>query len=135
MYRAVRSDPLIADTQIVAILTRNVGFFASTTDLILAGVVTLLSAGDRPHSVTYSLPYVPQTSLALWQAKILVVTTLFAYSFFTLTWSLSRQNYYAIVLAATPFTDGAVLDDYGGRTGPLANLAGGHFKKALQAYY
>ena len=136
MHRAVRRDPRIADTQIIAILTRNIGFFTSTTVLILAGMVTLLGAGERAHSVTYSLPFVTQTSLALWQAKMLIVTALFAYAFFTLTWSLWQWNYCAIVLAATAFTDDdAVLDDYGGRAARLANLAGGHFNKALRAYY
>ena len=54
MHRAVRRDPRIADTQIIAILTRNVGFFASTTVLILAGMVTLLGAG-RTGALGYLL--------------------------------------------------------------------------------
>lgn len=136
MHRAVRRDPRIADTQIIAILTRNVGFFASTTVLILAGMVTLLGAGERAHAVTYTLPFVQQTSLVLWQAKMLIITALFAYAFFTLTWSLRQWNYCAIVLGATPFSeDDAVLDDYANRCARLANLAGGHFNKALRAYY
>lgn len=136
MLRAVRRDPRIADTQILNILTRNVGFLASTTVLILAGMVTLIGASEKSYLLTRDLPFFQPTSLLFWQAKLLAVTLLFAYAFFTLTWSLRQWNYCAIVLAATPHTaDEDVLDDYGGRAARLANLAGGRYVKAIRAYY
>lgn len=76
------------------------------------------------HPVTYLLPFVIHTTLALWRTKALIVTVLCACAFFTLTWSPRQWNYCTIVLAATPFTDDdAVLDNYGGRAARLANLA------------
>ncbi len=136
MLRAVRRNPRIADAQILGILTRNVGFFASTTVFILAGMITLIGASEHSYHLTRDLPFVAPSSLLFWQAKLLAMTLLFVYAFFTLTWSLRQWNYCAIVLAATPHTDDdAVLNDYGGRAARLANLAGGHFNKALRAYY
>ncbi|MGZ0190194.1 MAG: DUF599 domain-containing protein [Alphaproteobacteria bacterium] len=136
MLRAVRRDPRIADVQALGILIRNVGFFASTTIFILGGMVALIGASEAAYDLTRTMPFVAPSSLLFWQAKLMVVTLLFVYAFFELTWSLRQWNYCTIVLAAAPHTDDeAVLNDYGERAARLANLAGGRFTHAIRAYY
>jgi hypothetical protein len=59
MHRAARRNPWIADTQIIAILTRNVGLFVSTTVLILVGMVTRCRRTSAPGYIFIAIrdPY------------------------------------------------------------------------------
>lgn len=136
MRRAVLREVRIADTNLIAILTRTVGLFASTTMFILAGVMALLGASETGYEVTRSLPFAAHTSLAFWQAKALAIAGVFVYAFVTLVWCLWQWNACAVMLGAAPTeADARALEDYGERAGALANYAGEHFNKALRSYY
>lgn len=64
MRRMLLRDNRIADASVIGNLERNASFFASSTLIILAGILTVLGASDRALSLLADLPLVQQTSQA-----------------------------------------------------------------------
>lgn len=57
MLRMLNRDVRIADTTAIANLERGVSFFASTTMLILAGLMTILGSTQRAIDVVADIPF------------------------------------------------------------------------------
>src|SRR5690554_3528839 len=62
MSTLTRKDHQIADAALLGNVERTVTFFASSTILVLAGVITLLTSADKVVEVLNSIPYTPVTS-------------------------------------------------------------------------
>ena len=56
MRRMLLRDNRIADASVIGNLERNASFFASSTLIILAGILTVLGASDRALSLLADLP-------------------------------------------------------------------------------
>src|SRR3989304_1630463 len=72
MRRMLERDNRIVDANILGNLLQSVSFFASTTLLILAGLVTILGSTDKAILLVRELPFAARTSLVLWELKLLV---------------------------------------------------------------
>ncbi|HCF0294658.1 TPA: DUF599 family protein, partial [Pseudomonas aeruginosa] len=71
MRRLLLRDNRIADASVIGNLERNASFFASSTLIILAGILTLLGSTDRAVSVLADLPFVEEASRGLSELKLL----------------------------------------------------------------
>lgn len=138
MERMLVRDNRIVDTQIVSLLVQNISFFASSTILIVGGLVAILGAREQAMAVLAEFPLVAQTEQALWDLKVLLLIVVFVYAFFKFTWSLRQFNYVAILIGAAPppveRPDAAALA-YAERTARVATRAAEHFNKAMRGYY
>jgi uncharacterized membrane protein len=87
LWRARCSSATIAWwTRIIANLMRSVSFFASTTVLIIAGLIAVLGARERAMAVLADLPFAVASPTLLWDLKVLLLIILFVYALFNLTW-------------------------------------------------
>ncbi|MFO1068980.1 MAG: DUF599 domain-containing protein [Geminicoccaceae bacterium] len=138
MQHMLVRDNRIVDTQIVSLLVQNISFFASSTILIVGGLVAILGAREQAMAVLAEFPLVAQTEQSLWDLKVLLLIIVFVYAFFKFTWSLRQFNYVAIMIGAAPppaeRPDAAALA-YAERTARVATRAAEHFNKAMRAYY
>lgn len=92
----------IADTALLASLERHVTFFASTTILILAGLLTLFSTTEYLFSMVAKFPLAtPSTPLEM-QLKLLFLLAIFIYAFFTFTWSMRQYGFCSVLMGAAP---------------------------------
>jgi uncharacterized membrane protein len=134
---ALARDNRIADTNIIANLERNVSFFASSTLLILAGLVTLLGSSDAVTLVLDDVPFSDPGSRGDWELKVLVLLCLFVYAFFKFTWSLRQYGFVAVMLggarveASQPGEHSAAVESIA----RMASKAGGNFNNGLRTYY
>ncbi|TCO82431.1 putative membrane protein [Plasticicumulans lactativorans] len=139
MRRMLDRDNRIFDSNLVGNLMRSVAFFASTTLIIIGGVVAMLGSADRVVAVVSQLPFVAHVSQELWELKILLLATIFIYAFFKFTWSLRQFNYCSILMGAAPppaaFADAAARERSAVCLAALNSLAGDHFNRGLRAYY
>ena len=87
MRRLLSREARIADTSAIANLERSVAFFASSTMLVLAGLLAVLGASEEAIEVVSDLPLVAPASKLEWELKLLVLIALFIYAFFKFTWS------------------------------------------------
>ena len=87
MVRAIGREMRMADIAAVANLERYVTLFASSSLLILAGLVTLVGYTDDVVHIGKGIPFVPPQTPLEWQFKLFFLTLMFVYAFFKFTWS------------------------------------------------
>ena len=127
----------IGDVAAVNGLQSTSTFFASTTILILGGLIALLGNSERIIDVVSEIPFTRHASILVWQVKILLLIFIFIYAFFKFTWSVRQFNFCAIlVCAAPPPTDAP--EKHPGEIDLLteiASYAAENFNQGLRAYY
>ena len=90
------------DAELLASLEKQVSFFASTSLLILASLVTVLSTASEVFMNLSALSFVGGVSVEMAQAKLLLLIVVFTYAFFTFTWSM-RQYGFCFILFGSSF--------------------------------
>lgn len=90
------------DGELLASLERQVSFFASTSLLILASLVGVLSTSSDIFMNLSSLSFVTVVSIQAIQIKLLLLIVIFTYGFFTFTWSI-RQYGFCFILFGSSF--------------------------------
>lgn len=140
MQRVMLRDIRVGDAALIANLERNVSFLASTTILILAGLLTLFSVSSEITNFVERIPFSLNSSYLSIQLKILLLVVIFVYAFFTFTWSMRQYGFCSIVLGGAPLPDeGSVgdkeRDDYAFYAARVIDLAGLSYNNGLRAYY
>ena len=127
----------VADSALLGNLMRSVSFFASASILIMGGLVALLGAGERAYGVLQELPFVAASGRGTFELKVVLLTGVFVYAFFQITWSLRQFNYCCVLLGAAPPHDAeaAVKDVFAEHAAKLNALAANSFNRGLRAYY
>jgi uncharacterized membrane protein len=135
--RLVERDLRVIDTSIVANLTNSATFFASTTLLILGGLLALLGTTEKVVAVVKGLPFNARTTSELWEIKILLLIGIFMYAFFKFTWSLRQHNFSSVLIGAAPrIPEKPELEnDFIVRAAHLATSAAESFNNGLRSYY
>lgn len=140
MQRMLMRENRIADASVISNLERNAGFFASSTLIILAGVLTALGASDRTASLLAELPFAQQASQGLSETKLLFMGIIFVYAFFTFSWCMRQYNFAAILMASAPLVNEPNITDQARRafarqTAQVLSMAANKFNFGLRAYY
>lgn len=102
MERLLYREHLIADTALLASLERQVTFFASTTILILAALLTLLSTSERLFDVLSSIPGAYPSTMFDIQIRLMLMISIFIFAFFTFTWSMRQYGFCSVLMGAFP---------------------------------
>lgn len=137
MVMMLGRDNRIIDLQIVRNLSRTSTFFASTSILVLAGLITVLGATDKAIGLVASVPFVSELSAFEWELRLALLVLVFVYAFFKFVWSIRQLSYCAVMIGAMPpstdidDTCRAVAQDIAN----LATLAAIHFNRGVRAYY
>ncbi len=134
----LKREMRLVDTQILGNLMTGIGFFASTTILLIGGLFALLGASEAAISALAELPIAIRTTRPVWEAKVLLLVLIFVYAFFKFAWAYRLSNYCAILIgAAPPASDLAAQEDnsYIERLARVANQMGHHFNRGLRAYF
>ncbi len=136
MRRMLERESRIVDASILNNLLQGVSFFASTTLLILLGMVTILGATDRVILLVRELPFTSKMTLVQWELKLLVLIIIFVHAFFKFTWAMRQFNYCSILVgSAPPPGDESVHDNYARRAALVSTQAAKDYNQGLRAYY
>lgn len=141
VLRMLRRENRMGDVAIIANLERNASFLASTSILVIAGLVTAVASTDKIHSLLVDLPFARTGFSALQlQFKILLLLFVHVYAFFTFTWSLRQYGFCAILLGATPMHDEEMAKTDAGKNfafhvAKVIDQAGHSYNYGLRAYY
>ena len=138
MKRMLERELRIVDVTILATQMRNVSLLASTSIIILGGLLALLGAIDTAQSVVSRIPFAVQASAEMWEVKDLTLVGIFAYAFFKFAWSLRQFNYATVLIGAAPMPQEEHAPDrkgYAERAARIHTLAGHTFNRGLRAYY
>jgi uncharacterized membrane protein len=135
-YREVR----VIDGVVVQSLSTSPSFFASTTILIIGGLLALLGASDHASELVREIPFAARTSALVFDLKLLLLTAIFVYAFFRFTWSMRQYSFGALLVAAAPEArqfeqQGLSREAFADRAGRVVGLAAEAFNDGLRAYY
>jgi uncharacterized membrane protein len=137
MRRMTTRDNRMVDATLIGNLMRSISFFASTSILIIAGLMNILRFEEQAQHMLAAVPLTMEINEQGWGVRVLLLIVIFTYSFFKYTWSLRQYNYAGILVGAAPDPagDGSVHELFARRTGKLISNAGRHFNLGLRAYY
>lgn len=136
--RLLMRELRMIDTAIIASLSNTSTFFASTTLLILGGLLALLGTTEKVVAVVQGLPFKARPATAeLWEIKILLLVAIFIYAFFKFTWSIRQFNMASVLVGAAPPvpSDPREHSGYIERAATVSHYAAEHFNYGLRAYY
>jgi uncharacterized membrane protein len=139
MMQATRRDNRVLDGVVVQNLSSSPSFFASTTILIIGGLLAVLSGTERASELVRELPFAARTSVIVFDIKLVLVAAVFVYAFFRFTWSLRQYTMGALLVGAAPDRDSWVDETqrevFARRAGRVMALAAESFNDGLRAYY
>ncbi len=140
MLQSTGREVRMVDGVITQSLSTSSSFFASTTILIIGGLLALLGTTDKAVELVREIPFAQQTPVLVFEFKILVLIAIFVYAFFRFSWSMRQFTFAAIVIGSMPdakeFAAGtADREQFARRASALLGLAAETFNDGLRAYY
>lgn len=131
-------DVRIVDAQLLGGLSQGNAFFASTSAIIMGGLATMMGSGDKIQALFERLPFVAPSTAVLFELKLLLLLSIFVFSFFKFAWAFRLSHYAAIMIGATPILDPSnkePCERHALRTARLIGLAAEHANTGLRSYY
>ncbi|MBM7062129.1 DUF599 family protein [Pseudomonas sp. UL073] len=140
MRRLLLRDNRIADASVIGNLERNASFFASSTLIILAGILTLLGASERAVSLLADLPLVQAATRGMSEIKLLCLAVVFVYAFFTFSWCMRQYNFAAVLIGSAPMIGERHVSEaerkaFAARAARVISMAANQFNLGLRSYY
>lgn len=139
MLQATHRENRIVDSAVVQTMSASPAFFASTSILIIGGLLAALGGSERASELVHELPFAARTSALVFDLKLALLAAVFVYAFFRFTWSIRQYSFGAIIVGAAPeastFADEDQRQAFASRAGRVMALAAESFNDGLRAYY
>jgi uncharacterized membrane protein len=148
MLQTTWRENRVLDGVTVQNLSASPSFFASTTILIIGGVLAVLGSTEQANQLVQEIPFAARSSALVFDLKLVLLLAIFIYAFFRFTWSLRQYTFGALLVAATPeftvYAEQEALDPargraqreaFASRAGRVMGLAAETFNDGLRAYY
>lgn len=139
MHTVLTREMRVADAAMIANLEKSVAFFASTTMLILAGLITILGSTEKAIDLISALPFAVTMERADWEFKIVILILLFTYAFFKFTWSLRQYGFATIMIGAAPLPTQVCTTEerelWARKMASMSSMAANNFNIGLRTYY
>lgn len=138
MLQTTQRENRVVDVVVVQNLSASPQFFASTTILIIGGVLAALASTERASELVREIPFAARTSTLVFDLKLALLAAVFVFGFFRFTWSLRQYTFGAILVAAAPDhlqMQPAEREQFADRAGRVMGLAAEAFNDGLRAYY
>ena len=137
MEQILTRDNRIVDIQILRSLGDSASFFASTSILVLAGLIAVLGATDKAIELLRDFPFSISVSRELWEVKVMTLIVVFIYAFFKFGWAMRQLNYCSNMVGSVGSSDNVTENDRM-RAKNAANvdtIASSHTNRGIRAYY
>jgi uncharacterized membrane protein len=139
MLQATFRENRIVDSAVTQSLSASPSFFASTSILIIGGLLAAMGATEKASGLVLEIPFAARTSALVFDLKLALLAAIFVHAFFRFTWSLRQYSFGAIMVGAAPeakhFGEAAQREAFADRAGRVMGLAAETFNDGLRAYY
>lgn len=138
MYELITRDIRVGEAALLANLERNIAFFASSTLLVLAGVLTLFAQVEKLEGVISTLPYAEMPNHLAIQLKLTLLACIFVISFFQFTWSMRQYGFLNVMIGAAPIDEAGTnknLQLYAKQMAIVQDQAAHSYNYGLRSYY
>jgi len=139
-YREVR----VFDGIVIQNLSTSPSFFASTTILIIGGLLAVLGTTEKASELVREIPFAARTSVLVFDLKVILLLVIFIYAFFRFTWSMRQYTFGVLLIASAPEAEQleaqgaegeALRHAFARRAGRVVGMAAETFNDGLRAYY
>ncbi|MDF1763871.1 MAG: DUF599 domain-containing protein [Oleibacter sp.] len=140
MRRMMLREVRVGDAALLANVERNVNFFASSCVLIIAGLLTALTATAEIQSMLNAVSFISKVSVVQIELKILTLVAIFIYAYFTFTWSMRQFGFASVLIGAAPAPDDVTVTANEKRSmaiysAKVIDLASNSYNNGLRAFY
>ncbi|HET6320071.1 MAG TPA: DUF599 domain-containing protein [Burkholderiaceae bacterium] len=140
MLQSTYRENRVIDGVVVQNLSTSPSFFASTTILIIGGLLALLGTSERAAELVHEIPFAARTTTLVFDLKLLLLTGIFVYAFFRFTWSMRQYSFGALLVASLPepeqfIEQGLSREAFADRAGHVVGMAAETFNDGLRSYY
>ncbi|MEK8049197.1 DUF599 domain-containing protein [Ideonella sp. DXS22W] len=139
MLQVTWRENRIVDSAVAQSLSASPSFFASTSILIIGGLLAALASTDKATELVREIPFAARTSALVFDLKLATLTAIFVFAFFRFTWSIRQYSFGVVMVGAAPevkrFEDEAQRQLFADRAGRVMGLAAETFNDGLRAYY
>ncbi len=137
MIHLLRRENRIVDATLIGHSIRSATFFASTTILVIAGLIGVIGAAERVYGGVANLSVLLQGSTqALFEVKVFLLISIFVYAFFKFTWAIRQFNYFSAIIGSAPDAEAAPVDrELARRMALILSHAVWQLNAGIRAYY
>lgn len=140
MLNMVHREVRMVDALINSSLQQGVLFFASTSILLIGGLLAGLGATESAIRVLGDIPFSSTDTRVEWEVKIMLLVFIFMFAFFKFAWSYRLLNYVVIMIGAAPDVpkeEGPVevAEHYAQKVAQMQAIGARHFTTGLSAYF
>ena len=139
MLQTTWRENRIVDAAVAQSLAASPSFFASTSILIIGGLLAAVGATDKASELVRELPFAARTSLLVFDLKLVLLLGIFVFAFFRFTWSIRQYSFGVVMVGAAPeakrFDSDGQRELFANRAGRVMALAAETFNDGLRAYY
>ena len=139
MLQVTHREVRVIDGVVLQNLSTSPSFFASTTILIVGGLLAVLGSSSASDLVR-EIPFAVRTSGLLFDTKVALMLAIFVYAFFRFTWSMRQYTFVALLIGSLPPPEDFESqrfnrDVFATRASRMVGLAAETFNDGLRAYY
>ena len=137
MQYLTRRDVRIADSMSLMSLRQNGNFFASTTMLLVAGLVSMLGISEKAISVLATIPFSAEVTPVFWSIKIGILIAIMVYAFFKFVWGILLINFATVMAGGAPVPSEAddVRNRYAEKVSKILTVASTTINHGIRAYF
>lgn len=140
MLQASLRDNRMVDASVTQVLSASPSFFASTSILIIGGLLAALASSEKASELVREIPFAARTTMLVFDLKLVVLAGVFVFAFFRFTWSIRQYSFGAILVGAAPPPEHFNQEPeraaaFADRAGRVMGLAAETFNDGLRAYY
>lgn len=137
MEQITRREVRIADATALATIERNITFFATSTILILGGLLTILGSQEKAMGVLAGIPFAAKPTPGMWELKLMLLIVAFVYAFFTFTWAMRQLNFVTMMVGGNPLPQEEEEErrQFANSTTQMLVLGSSAFNYGLRSYY
>ncbi len=139
MLQVTHREVRVVDGVLLQNMSSSPSFFASTTILIIGGLLAVLGSNSASQVVN-EIPFAVRTTSLVFDMKVVLMLAIFVYAFFRFTWSMRQYTFGALMVASAPeewqFAEQQLSREaFAERAGRVVGLAAETFNDGLRACY
>ncbi len=139
MRRMVSRHDRIVDVVLTGHTVNSIAFFASSSMIVIAGLVGTLGSSGSAFRVLESLGVSQPTSQFTFQLKIVGLIAIFVIAFYKFTWALRQYNFLCALIGAAPLPEAHPSQDaierFADHAARMLSLALTSFNGGIRAFY
>ncbi|MCK0068124.1 MULTISPECIES: DUF599 domain-containing protein [Kordiimonas] len=139
LTEAANREMRMIDTGVLKILVTGISFFASSTILVLGGLIAAMGYSEQLAVAFAHIPLAKPLTADGFVVRVGLLVGIFIYAFFKFAWAFRIANYCAIVIGG--MSDSRYDEDKAARmkrasvAAKLSSASGHHFNRGIRAYF